>query len=57
MGLLAEWDNDVRSDRTIAGMKTAMKAGKFCHKAPVGYFNSDDPGGLKEDPERASLVR
>jgi site-specific DNA recombinase len=58
MGLLAQWDNDVRSERTIAGMTTAITGGKFCHRAPVGYINNRDaPGGLVVDSDRAALVR
>jgi site-specific DNA recombinase len=58
MGLLAEWDNNVRSERTIAGMTTAIRAGKWCHKAPVGYLNDASlPGGLRIDPDRAAAIK
>jgi site-specific DNA recombinase len=53
----AQWDNDQRSERTISGMSAALKAGKWTHRAPVGYVNSSDPGGLSFDSKRAELVR
>jgi DNA invertase Pin-like site-specific DNA recombinase len=56
LSLQAQYDNDQRSERTIAGMKTAMGAGKWCHKAPIGYINADVPGGLAHDPKTAQLV-
>src|SRR5262249_35411845 len=46
-----------RSDRTIAGMTTALQCGKWVHKAPVGYVNSKEPGGLSHDPKTARLVQ
>ena len=56
LSLQAQYDNDQRSERTIAGMKTAMGSGKWCHKAPIGYLNADSPGGLSQDPKSAGLV-
>jgi DNA invertase Pin-like site-specific DNA recombinase len=56
LSLQAQYDNDQRSERTIAGMKTAMGAGKWCHQAPVGYVNADVPGGLSHDTKRAPIV-
>ncbi len=53
----AQYDNDQRSERTKDGMMTALCAGKWCHKAPIGYVNSEAPGGLSVDPGRANLVR
>ena len=39
MAVFAEFDNNVRADRTIAGMKTAVEKGRFPHRAPLGYRN------------------
>ena len=35
----AQLDNDIRAERTIAGMTAAVEAGKFPFKAPLGYRN------------------
>jgi site-specific DNA recombinase len=58
LSTLAQWDNEVRSERTIAGMTTATRHGKWCYKAPVGYLNDpNSPGGLRPDPSRVDLVK
>ena len=49
----AQFDNDVRSDRTVAGMKAALGRGRWAWKNPLGYT----PPGMKLDPVRAPLVR
>ena len=35
----AQFDNDVRSDRTRAGMKAALELGRWTFLAPIGYIN------------------
>src|ERR1039458_5754322 len=56
LSLQAQYDNDQRSERTIDGMKAAIGDGKWCHKAPLGYLNSQSPGGLSLDPKFAGLI-
>lgn len=56
----AQFDNDVRAERTVAGMKAAIQSGKWTFKAPLGYLNGDGrPGSpsLIQDPERGLLVK
>src|SRR3984893_13553627 len=55
----AQFDNDVRSDRTRAGMKAALELGRWVFLAPLGYMNAPRAMGksLILDPERAPLVR
>ncbi len=60
MSCFAQFDNDMRTERTIVGMKAAIQAGKWTFKAPIGYINrktSNDGGSLIFDPERAHLVK
>ena len=59
MAAVAQLDNDVRAERTVAGMKAATQAGKWPFKAPPGYINNGkNPGpSLLHDPERGPLVR
>src|SRR5438034_880277 len=54
----AQFDNDVRSDRTRAGMKAALDLGRWTFLAPIGYINVPRTYGksLIPDPERASIV-
>ena len=46
---IAQFDNDVRSERTTNGMQQAIREGRWCWRAPVGYlqFKSKDK---KEKP-------
>jgi DNA invertase Pin-like site-specific DNA recombinase len=36
---VSQFDNDVRAERTIVGMKEANRLGRFTWKAPIGYLN------------------
>ena len=56
----AQFDNDMKADRTVAGMKEAFQAGKWTFRSPLGYLNGDGKPGspsLIQDPERGSLVK
>ena len=59
LAAFAQFDNDVRSDRTRAGMRAALDLGRWTFPAPLGYLNAPKWSGksLVPDPERASLVR
>lgn len=59
LAAFAQFDNDVRSDRTRAGMKAALDLGRWVFLAPIGYLNAPRAVGksLIADPERAPLVR
>src|SRR5207245_11188944 len=59
LAAFAQFDNDVRSERTRGGMKAALELGRWTFLAPLGYMNAPRSTGrsLIEDPERAPLVR
>jgi DNA invertase Pin-like site-specific DNA recombinase len=59
LAAFAQFDNDVRSDRTRAGMRAALELGRWTFPAPLGYLNAPKWSGksLVHDPERAALVR
>lgn len=42
IGSFAQFENDVKSERTINGMKQAIQEGRYCWPAPIGYSNSRD---------------
>ena len=54
-----QFDNDNRSERTVAGMTQAAKVGRFPFKAPIGYINVSQHRGhnLIPDPRTAPLIR
>ena len=45
IGSFAQFENDVKSERTINGMKQAVQEGRWCWPAPKGYANSKDNSG------------
>lgn len=55
------FDNRMRTAKTIEGMKAALTAGRWVHRAPIGYRNVPNaPVGqpnLMQDDERAPLIR
>ncbi len=59
LAAFAQFDNDVRSDRTRAGMRAALELGRWTFRAPLGYMNAPRAVGrsLIPDPQRAPLVR
>jgi site-specific DNA recombinase len=59
LAAFAQFDNDVRSDRTRAGMRAALELGRWVFLAPLGYINAPRAMGksLMPDPERAPIVR
>src|SRR6266849_10917108 len=59
LAAFAQFDNDVRSDRTRAGMRAALELGRWTFPAPLGYLNAPKWSGksLVPDPERAAFVK
>ena len=56
----AEFDNDLRAEKCVAGMKTRLAQGQWTWKAPLGFVNSRDALGNKTliaDPVKAPLVQ
>src|SRR3954454_23904713 len=58
LAAFAQFDNDVRSDRTRAGMRAALELGRWTFVPPLGYLNAPKWSGksLAPDPDRAPLV-
>lgn len=60
LAAVAQLDNDVRSERTVAGMRAALARGRWPHLAPPGYRNARDDSGaatLVPDEKGAPLIR
>ncbi len=56
----AQFDNDVRAERTVAGMKTALGKGRWTFQAPLGYLRGSACGSslcLVPDPKRGDLIK
>jgi DNA invertase Pin-like site-specific DNA recombinase len=58
LAAFAQFDNDVRSERTRAGMRAALEQGRWTFVPPLGYLNAPKWAGksLTPDPDRALLV-
>ena len=56
--VLAQFDNDLRSQRTTDGMKAAIVHGRWVWRAPVGYrAGSKSESSMILDPVLAPVVR
>ena len=58
LSVFAQFDNDVRSERTIRGMTRRLEQGLWTGVSPWGYMNTRDETGSKiiaPHPERAPL--
>jgi DNA invertase Pin-like site-specific DNA recombinase len=55
LATFAQFDNDVRSERSVAGMRAALDRGRWVFLAPLGYHYVDE--AIEPDPETATLVR
>lgn len=54
----AQFDNEIRTERSVLGMKAALKEGRFIWVAPVGYDNALVNGkGSIVPNKKADLVR
>ena len=55
---IAQFDNDVKAERTRVGMRTALEAGRWTFQAPLGFHTGARGGpSLVHDPEQAALLR
>jgi len=62
MALMADFDNRLKAQRTVVGMKAAILSGRWTHGAPLGYLTGLKGGGIAgpsliPDADRAHLVR
>ena len=54
---IAQFENDVKAQRTETGMKAALQLGRWTFQAPVGYLTGPRGGfSMVPDPDRAPLV-
>ena len=55
---VAQFDNDMKAERTRAGMRAAQDRGRWTFQAPIGYLTGPSGGpSLVADPTRAALIR
>lgn len=59
MANIAQFDNDIRTERCLGGMKEAVREGRYVWKAPIGYRNTKILGkaNIEPDPLTAKLVK
>ncbi len=59
LAAIGQFDNDVKSDRTKAGMRAALELGRWTWRAPLGFVNGRVDFGepsLQPDPVRAPQI-
>jgi len=57
---LPQLDNELRGERSLAGMKMRVEQGRWTFRAPIGFVNGRDKQGNKtllHDPVRAQFVK
>ena len=54
LAAMAQFDNDVRSERVTAGMKAAVDRGRWVWAAPIGYLNANARAGASLIPDPAT---
>src|SRR3989344_1901073 len=55
----AQFDNEIRTERSVGGMVAAVKAGRYVWGAPVGYINTGGRGrtNLAQNPDNPEIVK
>jgi site-specific DNA recombinase len=55
---VAQFDNEVRAERTVSGMQSRIRQGCFPFTAPIGYKENPEKPGIKvRDPATFDLVQ
>jgi site-specific DNA recombinase len=58
LSAIAQFENDVKADRTKAGMQAALESGRWTFGAPLGYVRTGGRGSsIVPDRERAPHIR
>jgi site-specific DNA recombinase len=57
LSTFAEFDNNVRTERSVNGMKERIKQGIWVWQSPLGYYRSEKGGNLAPDPAFAPYIR
>ncbi|HJS57497.1 MAG TPA: recombinase family protein [Vicinamibacteria bacterium] len=54
LAAFSQFDNDLRSERSVAGLKAALRRGRWTFRPPLGYRVKD--GKLVPDAHRAPII-
>lgn len=58
LAAMAQFDNDVKSERVTVGMQAALERGRWVNRPPLGYVAGGRGGpSLVPDPTRAPMIR
>jgi len=50
IGTFAQFENDLKSERTSSGMKQAIQQGRWCWRTPIGYIR------FRDDKNKSSIM-
>ncbi len=56
LSTFAEFDNNVRTERSVNGMKERLKQGVWVWPAPLGYYRITKGANLSSDPKLAKYI-
>ena len=52
LSAIAQFENEVKADRTKAGMQSALESGRWTFGAPLGYIQTGGRGSQASSPIR-----
>ena len=56
LSTFAEFDNNVRTERSVNGMRERLKQGIWVWQAPLGYYRTSQGANISPDPKFAPYV-
>lgn len=57
LGALAQYENEVKSERVLSGMKKAFKLGKWLWRPPFGYKKNTELRNIEPDGKNSEIVK
>ncbi len=57
LSVVAEFDNNVRTERSVGGMRERIRQGIWVWQAPMGYYRPQKGSNLVIDPETAPFIK
>ena len=57
LSTFAEFDNNIRTERSVNGMRERLKQGIWVWKCPLGYLRLSQGANISHDPKLASYVQ
>ena len=57
LSAFAEFDNNIRTERSVNGMRERIKQGVWVWQSPIGYYRTEKKANISPDPKFAPYIR